>query len=249
MVFVMEEEYRMQKVHTDVRSPTTATNGTVILEDGSVVDSGIAEHSADDDASIKGLAGASSSRGPGSPLAPPDIPVIKVSTESDRDLELDGINQYNNQNPRRKSIDDTASEVTVNEVEKPQQAAAGEDEEADSSVPGLPQQDFSFSNKRLCERWLDNLFMVLYEVCPDDRDEKSWVAHHLIQTFYARRICESGRSSARRSHISRPNTSYIVKRAQSGKYLAILVVDFIIKRRQRRRTRDVWTTSFPPRLG
>ena len=26
------------------------------------------------------------------------------------------------------------------------------------------QEPFSFSNKRLCERWLDNLFMVLYEV-------------------------------------------------------------------------------------
>ena len=23
-----------------------------------------------------------------------------------------------------------------------------------------------FQSKRLCERWLDNLFMVLYEVCP-----------------------------------------------------------------------------------
>lgn len=40
-------------------------------------------------------------------------------------------------------------------VEKPTQAADDEQQEQEVS--------FSFGNKRLCERWLDNLFMVLYE--------------------------------------------------------------------------------------
>ncbi|GAA5796497.1 hypothetical protein HPULCUR_001869 [Helicostylum pulchrum] len=40
-------------------------------------------------------------------------------------------------------------------VEKPTQAADDEQQEKEVS--------FSFGNKRLCERWLDNLFMVLYE--------------------------------------------------------------------------------------
>jgi len=54
------------------------------------------------------------------------------------------------------------------------QAAAGDDEadvtgaekdakKAKEPASPLPQEPFSFSNKRLCERWLDNLFMVLYE--------------------------------------------------------------------------------------
>jgi hypothetical protein len=52
--------------------------------------------------------------------------------------------------------------------------ANGNDDEPASAVPTIQnvnesspapvQEPFSFSNKRLCERWLDNLFMVLYEV-------------------------------------------------------------------------------------
>ncbi|KAI8137481.1 Chs5p-Arf1p-binding proteins-domain-containing protein [Fennellomyces sp. T-0311] len=47
-------------------------------------------------------------------------------------------------------------------LERPQQAA---EEAKDSTEAPSSAQDssFSFGNKRLCERWLDNLFMVLYE--------------------------------------------------------------------------------------
>jgi len=50
-------------------------------------------------------------------------------------------------------------------LEKPVQAAAAEpgEEVPASPVPTSSTEPFSFSNKRLCERWLDNLFMVLYE--------------------------------------------------------------------------------------
>lgn len=43
---------------------------------------------------------------------------------------------------------------------------AGESEKEDGMGAGstAEKEPFSFSNKRLCERWLDNLFMVLYEV-------------------------------------------------------------------------------------
>lgn len=61
------------------------------------------------------------------------------------------------------TMDDNA---TLNSVEKPSLAAMKEeDDDADQPKSPLPPQDYSFSNKRLCERWLDNLFMVLYEVC------------------------------------------------------------------------------------
>ncbi|KAG2220815.1 hypothetical protein INT45_004476 [Circinella minor] len=47
-------------------------------------------------------------------------------------------------------------------LERPQQAA---EESKDGKEPASTDKDasFSFGNKRLCERWLDNLFMVLYE--------------------------------------------------------------------------------------
>ncbi|KAG6873909.1 hypothetical protein C0995_009689 [Termitomyces sp. Mi166 len=48
-------------------------------------------------------------------------------------------------------------------LEKPAQAAASENKEEENEVPAAAPEPFSFSNKRLCERWLDNLFMVLYE--------------------------------------------------------------------------------------
>lgn len=43
---------------------------------------------------------------------------------------------------------------------------AGESEKDDGmgGAAVAEKEPFSFSNKRLCERWLDNLFMVLYEV-------------------------------------------------------------------------------------
>ncbi|KAF9331354.1 hypothetical protein BG006_005777 [Podila minutissima] len=46
-------------------------------------------------------------------------------------------------------------------IEKPRIAAASEDDEEKEEEE--VELSFSFSNKRLCDRWLDNLFMVLYE--------------------------------------------------------------------------------------
>lgn len=57
-------------------------------------------------------------------------------------------------NPEEKIPNSTTS------VEKPKQAAAAEEEEDEQQEQEV---SFSFGNKRLCERWLDNLFMVLYE--------------------------------------------------------------------------------------
>ena len=50
-------------------------------------------------------------------------------------------------------------------LEKPVQARAANEEGNgnEDAGPNPAQEGFSFSNKRLCERWLDNLFMVLYE--------------------------------------------------------------------------------------
>ena len=54
--------------------------------------------------------------------------------------------------------------VQKHNIERPVQAAGEGDQNVNEASPAPAQEAFSFSNKRLCERWLDNLFMVLYEV-------------------------------------------------------------------------------------
>ncbi|KAG8978715.1 hypothetical protein FRC05_009988 [Tulasnella sp. 425] len=227
-VFVMEEEYRAQKAAAaSVQTPTKESHA--ILEDGSVRDSGVSlsngkpRHSADDDASTRGIQspkdGQASAAGSVGSIAAtngnlnpnanavPSIPVIKVSTESDREkeheeLEKQGVDVNGthtiSEHPSAEGSeagDEHGQEITVGSeagraLEKPVAAAANEEPEdaaggRSSPRPGekqLPSGDgFSFSNKRLCERWLDNLFMVLYE------DLRIWtifraeVAHYKTQ--------------------------------------------------------------------
>lgn len=206
----MEEEYRAQKAAAASQTPTKES--PVILEDGSVRDSGVAlsngnnRHSADDDASTRGIQspgdGQTSAAGSmgsvtvtnGNPNLNvntiPPIPVIKVSTESDREKEHEELRKQGvdvngtetiSEHPGAEGSDagdDHGQEITVGSqagqaLEKPVAAAANDETEdpsggRSSPRPGekqMPPGDgFSFSNKRLCERWLDNLFMVLYEV-------------------------------------------------------------------------------------
>ena len=149
-VFVMEEEYRMQKAQADVRSTPA------IHEDGTVAPTP-RNGEADDDASTRGVVTPVSERvnGTQSPVDADQstnaIPTIKVSTESDREREA----------AEGKDVNGDHAEG----LEKPSQAAVGNGEKSDDADDANnPAQDgFSFSNKRLCERWLDNLFMVLYE--------------------------------------------------------------------------------------
>lgn len=166
----------MQKAQADV-GPSTPPQ--VIHEDGSVTMQGesstLATRSADDNASTKGVRSAA-----GSPAHSPQnsganesssdadgisngIPTIRISTESNRErLKQEAERASANGVPESNS-DDIVSQAASASLEKPVQAAAGE--ENGESTPAPPQHEaFSFSNKRLCERWLDNLFMVLYEV-------------------------------------------------------------------------------------
>ncbi|KAG2058230.1 chaps-domain-containing protein [Suillus hirtellus] len=161
VVFVMEEEYRMQKAQADIQKVVTShsaqdvnENAAVIHEDGSVT-AGNATL-ADDDASTRGMS---------SPLSESEskpefenglnvsaIPIIRVSSESDTEREIA-------ESTRNGIAEQDEQSMTL---EKPVQAAAGEEPEP-SQVSNSYQEAFSFTNKRLCERWLDNLFMVLYE--------------------------------------------------------------------------------------
>lgn len=105
------------------------------------------------------------------------IPTIRISSESDRDHYED--EKSTSATPTEESVptspptangdgkqNGSAPGVVTETLEKPVQAAAAEpgEEVPPSPIPTSSAEHFSFSNKRLCERWLDNLFMVLYEV-------------------------------------------------------------------------------------
>ncbi|TFK72805.1 chaps-domain-containing protein [Pluteus cervinus] len=168
-VFVMEEEYRMQKTQGDIQAAAmaAATNGTkesdaarvVIHEDGSAVpndrDRG---RTPDDNASTRGMvspvsAASRTSFSESSTLEVNTIPTIRVSSESEREREEEEGKEEHQANGDKK----------VNGVEAPPQIAIVEESSEKEHTPLPDKEPFSFSNKRLCERWLDNLFMVLYE--------------------------------------------------------------------------------------
>lgn len=174
----------MQKAQSDIQK-SSALNGTgeeastnsyagnvVIHEDGTV--------RPDDNVSTRAMISPSSTAGDliADEGAVP-IPIIRVSTESDRATRATTLVDHPNENslenlsesnPESETVEHQENGTQHDEVkglEKPVQAAASEEKKGVSDAPPSPSQEpFSFSNKRLCERWLDNLFMVLYEVTP-----------------------------------------------------------------------------------
>ena len=155
----MEEEYRMQKTQSDIQQvlSATSTNGfshpsgfdigtAVVHEDGTVV-----RPSIDDQVSTRGIISPSPTIKPADANGSDDepastVPTIRISTDSSP------------------SANGVVEENGVRDLERPVQAAGDGDQNVNEASPAPAQEPFSFSNKRLCERWLDNLFMVLYEV-------------------------------------------------------------------------------------
>ncbi|KAJ7753788.1 Chs5p-Arf1p-binding proteins-domain-containing protein, partial [Mycena metata] len=140
-VFVMEEEYRMQKAQGDFA--TAGSPGGHARREARRTDEA-------DNASTRGMVSPGGSA---------------VSCYDEMGSRRFGFRAESDR-------DEMSVKTAVNTLERPVQAAAGDEEDtagADKDkkgkepAPPLPQEPFSFSNKRLCERWLDNLFMVLYE--------------------------------------------------------------------------------------
>ena len=204
------------------RSDTYGVIDGVIYEDGTVSYS----RRVDDNASTRGMASPATPNGLGTHtiedtdlVQPMSIPTIRVSTESNRvargkeeaqEAVLVGHagNVGVKENEPVKESMAGREEMEIQRLERPVQAAAATATAAGEEKGGLTASDaslgstveaFSFSNKRLCERWLDNLFMVLYEVwsfrlhavCPDEykytQDLRVWtifraeVAHFKTQ--------------------------------------------------------------------
>jgi Chs5-Arf1p-binding protein BUD7/BCH1 len=172
-VFVMEEEYRQQKAQSEAQTANTST--TVIHEDGSVTlpgdSSTLATKDADDNASTKGVRSTS-----GTPLhSPKGSGTAQANGEGASDADVDAVTngiptiRLSTESSREKTTEDAETDVQANgeaagdALERPMPSAAGEGSQDESSSGQSQSEAFSFSNKRLCERWLDNLFMVLYE--------------------------------------------------------------------------------------
>ena len=165
----MEEEYRMQKAQVDISAVVEGREQPAV--NGSVSDSGITlekssgskDGGADDDASTRAVVSpAPTARNLEPDAGGPVIPTIRISTESDREGPVDG-----QLNGKTDGVAEGAAAAAGETLGKPEQAATqGEEGDDASGEPATPNggEAFSFSNKRLCERWLDNLFMVLYEV-------------------------------------------------------------------------------------
>ncbi|RHZ52166.1 hypothetical protein Glove_464g5 [Diversispora epigaea] len=112
------------------------------------------------------------------------------SGQKDSDTPHDNQDNQNNQDNRdNRDNRDPVIEFKGPELEKPSQAANDEKNDNqsiqndDQNKDAKKDYSFSFNNKRLCERWLDNLFMVLYEdlrVYTVWRSEVShYKAHHM----------------------------------------------------------------------
>ncbi|GAA5828277.1 hypothetical protein JCM3770_006000 [Rhodotorula araucariae] len=99
----------------------------------------------------------------------PSIPTIKVSTESDGERERDELRRFEESDEGRRARDGVprpdAAKQAPDEAEDEVGAAADEGAREEQGAGGAADGEggASFQTKRLCERWLDNLFMVLYE--------------------------------------------------------------------------------------
>ncbi|KAL0075718.1 Chs5p-Arf1p-binding proteins-domain-containing protein [Phycomyces blakesleeanus] len=141
VVFVMEEEYRIQKAKEEEKktthSPTTEYSPVEkpISEKKPIEE----EASSEDDEPLKSN---------------------EAETKSDELVDnMENVNLEDEDKSSSPKVD--GPNITAPSLERPQQAA--EDNKEKDLESKAPDVSFSFGNKRLCERWLDNLFMVLYE--------------------------------------------------------------------------------------
>lgn len=174
-VFVMEEEYRIHKSRGSIDASAVVAKGAATPAE------------ADDDASTRALRSSAendvesthsnvSSAAPASTKAPAElevpqaheIPTIRISSESDREkehvighseLETKLQNEVVEEIPEEDdSPHNSGASVTAPPLEKPRQAQVPAEGEANGHEEGQDEeQGFSFSNKRLCERWLGEL--------------------------------------------------------------------------------------------
>ncbi|CAO3630438.1 unnamed protein product [Cunninghamella blakesleeana] len=157
-VFVMEEEYRMQKAKEEERKTSISLSRSE------------SQHQELDHSQIHNEATIKEEEEEVEETEKEKEETEKTEEETKKDDEetlnekMETINLDENEkeneetkNEENKNVAD-APKMEDTSLEKPRQAA-----EDDNDTANKEDVNFSFGNKRLCERWLDNLFMVLYE--------------------------------------------------------------------------------------
>jgi hypothetical protein len=166
-VFVMEEEYRLHKTHAsvDLNGVNDTSSVTGIKSPGP-------PESQDQDQQVPGSAISAT---------PSEIPTIRISTESARTpnpVHGDGKFPASVAEEQEEEVDHPASPAGTEELhqdepvlEKPETAHEKEDTSGAAGViSGEGEEAVSaFSNKRLCERWLGELFQpsIIYATQAD----------------------------------------------------------------------------------
>lgn len=177
----------------------------------------------------------------------PGIPTIKVSTESDGEREREELKKFEASEEGRKARE---------EIEKPGQAkqddddAAAQDKEVadDQAAASKEGGANGLENKRLCERWLDNLFMVLYEVSAAMYFPFPSLSR-VLTSFLCARTCGCTRSGEPRLRTSRRNISRTARPEPSGRSSENSLNVFTTRRSRRTRSSAPSTRSSRQRRG
>lgn len=153
-VFVMEEEYRMQKAKEDIQKSSTSLNESARESSSQKNVTPVEEKDDPEEAEVEKEENKEESE---------DKPEEK--DESELADQMDNVD-LNEENEGTLPV-----EVHHTPLVRPEQVAEDKSKTENADANTVPEStphpsdgvNFSFSNKRLCERWLDNLFMVLYE--------------------------------------------------------------------------------------
>ncbi|CAJ0632902.1 16296_t:CDS:10 [Entrophospora sp. SA101] len=187
-VFVMEEEYRMQKAAEEERKHqktyTTATKTTTKTADVTTTKNEIVEKlslpstnndnivSDDKELSDKKEKASDNSNDDTNNVNDDDTTTasnfstaISKSDDEKNDNDENDQQSVNSENLEEVDLDDDKTVVTTKSQQQSSEDKPENQQIEDSSNKDTLKKEYSFSfnNKRLCERWLDNLFMVLYE--------------------------------------------------------------------------------------
>ncbi|OAL24443.1 hypothetical protein AYO20_10669 [Fonsecaea nubica] len=146
-VFVMEEEYRTEKQHqVTPKIPTSKNASTIALSGTPNGHSKADENGADEDDESE------------------DGSAVEEPKKADDEKILDGSSSTAPTLNGGVDENENAEIKAHRSMEKPVPTIAAEEVKSGSDEPDTSHGHYpQFQNKRLCERWLDNLFMVLYE--------------------------------------------------------------------------------------
>lgn len=141
-VFVMEEEYRSERQHSMTPKIPTSTNASTVALSGN-------EN------------GSSSQNG---------VPEIREPTSGEKDDDEDSdadeetLAEGSSSGPKTNGGMVNTEISATRSMEKPEPTVASAEVKSGKDDTDPSYSNYThFQNKRLCERWLDNLFMVLYE--------------------------------------------------------------------------------------